>query len=101
MRIVSLSLCFFALSTLACTTDASRARDEMEGLDTSRDALGAYRVDVTGLAVSAGATAHLTLRVVDPNNQPVTQFDDLHTMPMHFVAVSTDLEDFLHLHPVL
>ena len=101
MRIVSFFFCGFALSTLACTVDASRAREEMRGLDPSRGGLGAYRVDVTAPAVSPGGTAHLTLHVLDPNNEAVTQFDDLHTMPMHFVAVSTDLQDFMHLHPVL
>jgi hypothetical protein len=88
----------FALAALACVPTP----DDEHADDTSSSALASYRVDVAGgAAVAAGSTAHLTLRVFDPNGQRVTAFDDLHTMPMHFVAVSSDLQDFMHLHPTL
>lgn len=63
----------------------------------------AYRATVTTnpSPVIAGAPAMLSVRVKGSRSTPVTQFDPLHTQAMHLIAVSSDLEDFIHVHPAL
>lgn len=51
-------------------------------------------------APSVGQSSTLYLRVYGPEGQ-VRRFDDLHTQPMHLIAVSQDLSDFAHAHPRL
>jgi hypothetical protein len=86
-------LATLAVALVACGAEAD---------ETAENALGSYRVDVkTAAPVTAGAVSSLTFRVFDPNDAQVRAFDLMHTEPMHFVAVSSDLKDFLHLHPAL
>lgn len=51
--------------------------------------------------VVVGAVTSLDVRVRTGQGAPITQFDPLHTQPMHLIAVSSDLEDFIHVHPAL
>ncbi len=50
---------------------------------------------------AVGASSRVYLRVLKQNGSVVRQFDDLHTQPMHLIAVSQDLADFQHVHPRL
>lgn len=52
-------------------------------------------------APAVGQSSSLFLRVYGPEGTQVRRFDDLHTKPMHLIAVSQDLEDFAHVHPQL
>ena len=65
--------------------------------------LVSFRANVTTnpSPVIVGSPTMLDVRVEGPGNVAVTQFDLLHTQPMHLIAVSSDLEDFIHVHPVL
>lgn len=47
-----------------------------------------------------GSSASLEVVIAKDGTQ-VTAFDDLHTQLVHMVAVSSDLNDFLHIHPDL
>jgi hypothetical protein len=100
MRTALVLACLFVSSTLACAVDSSSTEG---GIDASEDALSTYRIEasVTPSPVVVGSTPELAIRVVGSEDGPVTKFDDLHTQPMHVVAVSSDLKDFLHVHPVL
>ena len=61
-----------------------------------------YRVEVTPSApISPGQTAALSIQVFDSYGATVTAFDDVHTQKMHLIAVSSDLRDFVHVHPAL
>lgn len=50
-------------------------------------------------SLKASQPVTLTLRIVAPDGAPVTQFEKVHTEDMHLVLVSSDLEDFQHIHP--
>lgn len=95
MRLCSVLIC---LAVAACGVEVAPAEDA----DASEDALAGYRVQVTAPSpITPGSTAQLSIRVLGAGSTPVTQFDDLHTQKMHVVAVSSDLQDFLHVHPIL
>lgn len=96
------ALSCLAFSTLLGLGAACTASSQEEDADSSESELAAYRVQVsTAGAVTAGSNAQLSIRVLGANNTPVTQFDDLHTQVMHVVGVSSDLQDFIHVHPTL
>lgn len=59
------------------------------------------RVTTNPSRVIVGASTTLGVRVTGPRSVPVTQFDLLHTQPMHLIAISSDLQDFVHVHPAL
>lgn len=92
---------FVSLLLTACA--ASAPANDPDGVESSEDALATYRVkaSVSPSPVQPGSTAELAIRVLGANDVPVTAFDDLHTQKMHVVAVSSDLQDFMHVHPVL
>lgn len=48
----------------------------------------------------AGEPATIQLAVVDANGQPVQSFSLNHEKEIHLIAVSSDLSEFSHLHPV-
>lgn len=61
-----------------------------------------YRLRVsTSPAPAVGQTSTVYLRVFRQDGVQVRRFDDLHTKPMHLIAVSQDLQDFQHVHPRL
>jgi len=88
---------FLSLLVTSCAAEA------VPDAERSEDALATYRVETSTSPspVRPGTAAALMIRVVGANNVPVTRFDDLHTQKMHVVAVSSDLQDFLHVHPTL
>ncbi len=51
--------------------------------------------------VTVGSLASLDIKINGPRKTQVTEFDSLHTQSMHLIAVSSDLEDFIHVHPAL
>lgn len=62
----------------------------------------AYRLSVNAWpAPVVGQASRVFLRVYRQDGSLVRAFDDLHTQPMHLIAVSQDLEDFQHVHPRL
>lgn len=61
-----------------------------------------YRLRVTASpAPAVGQTSRVYLRVYKQDGSLLRQYDDLHTRPMHLIAVSEDLRDFQHVHPAL
>ena len=49
----------------------------------------------------AGAANEWTFRIVDDENEPVTDFEYAHGMRSHLIVVRRDLSRFQHLHPEL
>lgn len=47
-----------------------------------------------------GKPAKVTLTLTDKSGAKVDQLASLHTKPVHLIAVSEDLTDFIHTHPV-
>lgn len=99
MHLARLSAALFVTTLAACAGEPT----EGAGAEASANALSEYRVEVRTPAptVQAGGTVPLAVRVLGANDAPVTAFDDLHTQAMHLVAVSSDLQDFFHVHPTL
>jgi hypothetical protein len=87
----------FLLGVAGCATASESATS------TSADTTPSYTATVTTTpgtpAVGAGTPVDVVVR--DASGATVTQFDLVHTMPMHFIAVSSDLNDFIHIHPTL
>ncbi len=100
MRIARLAAAFLVATLVAC---AGEPADGTEGVDVAESALSEYRIEVKSSAptIQSGGDVPLAIRVLGANGTPVTEFDDLHTQPMHLVAVSSDLQDFIHIHPTL
>ena len=99
MRSPVLAACFLGLAVACGAADST----EEDPTDSDEQELVAYRTTVTTNPSRAivGSPTSLNVRVKGPGNTAVTQFDPLHTQPMHLIAVSSDLEDFIHLHPAL
>lgn len=93
-----LTACVFGLLA-GCAADATDADPAGE----SEQDLTAFRTTVTTnpSPVVVGGTTSIDVRVKGPGNAPVTQFDLLHTQPMHVIGVSADLQDFFHVHPAM
>jgi hypothetical protein len=99
MKISSL-ICVSALGlTFGCgganeaATDKEPAEQEVVGYSAA--------VTTNPSPVVVGAPALLDVRVTGSHATPLTHFDLLHTQTMHLIAVSSDLEDFIHVHPAL
>lgn len=52
-------------------------------------------------APKVGRETTVNISVQDAAGAAVTKFADLHTKPMHLIAVSEDLSEFHHVHPAL
>ncbi|MBL8162657.1 MAG: hypothetical protein JNJ61_11775 [Anaerolineae bacterium] len=64
--------------------------------------MGKYRLTMLTepAAVQAGQPFTLTLDFFQEDGEtPVTEFDEVHTKPLHLILLSADLQQFLHLHP--
>jgi hypothetical protein len=54
----------------------------------------------TPLVIKAGEPAHLTVDLFDPENpQGLHHFHPMHEKLMHLILISSDLQNFAHLHP--
>lgn len=93
------ALAVVSLLLVACGAEAPAS----EAVERSEAALAVYRVEASASPSSPqpGSMADLAIRVFGSNDVPVSAFDDLHTQKMHVVAVSSDLQDFIHVHPAL
>lgn len=60
---------------------------------------GGYRLDAVGAPTTTGAEQDLTLTVLGPDSQPVTDFELSHEKELHLIAVRADGTDFRHVHP--
>lgn len=71
-------------------------------MDMDHMAMNQYRLVMTTdpAEVQAGQPFALTLSFFQSDGQtPLTEFDEVHTRPLHLILLSTDLQQFLHLHP--
>lgn len=96
-----LALVLAFLSAAGCGASDSAEQDDDPTSDSASE-LSQYKAVVTTVPapVVVGAPASLSIAVHGPGGAPITAFDPMHTKPMHLIAVSSDLEDFIHVHPV-
>ena len=96
---LALVLAFFG--TGGCGAASSDVEEEDPTTEASSE-LSQYKATVTTVPapVIVGSPASLSIAVHAPGGAPITAFDPMHTKPMHLIAVSSDLEDFIHVHPV-
>ena len=102
MKLSMLAACGVLGLVVGCSGGEESFEDDPTEEDEQALASG-YRARVTTnpSRVIVGAPTQLDVRVTGPRSTPVTQFDPLHTQAMHLIAVSSDLEDFVHVHPAL
>ena len=60
-----------------------------------------YTLDLAAAALPAGPATPLAFRILGPDGEPVTAFDDSHEEDLHLIAVRRDLSGFQHVHPAL
>jgi hypothetical protein len=90
---------------MAVTYDGSTLRLFVNGVQVlvpvTPDIVGRYHLDVEWLP-SGGGTGTLRLVVREPRTTTIARrFEWLHERPFHLFAISDDLREFSHLHPVL
>jgi hypothetical protein len=68
------------------------------GLAVSEDG---YTLALDASALPAGAATPVAFRLLGPDGQPVTAFDENHDKDLHLIAVRRDLTGFQHVHPEL
>lgn len=83
----------------ACTQGDDRGDNDAED---SQDLTARYsaRISTMPATIVAGSPASVGVQIFR-STTAVTAFDDLHTQKLHFIAISSDLEDIVHVHPVL
>jgi len=60
-----------------------------------------YTLDLAAAALPAGPATPLAFRILGPDGEPVTAFDESHEEDLHLIAVRRDLSGFQHVHPAL
>jgi hypothetical protein len=89
-----------ALITMVAGCGASRGDDAASsGSAVGTQFTATVTTNPTTPVVAADTAVDVLVR--DGSGAIVKSFDLVHTMPMHFVAVSSDLNDFIHIHPTL
>jgi hypothetical protein len=76
---------------------AASAVDVPKGLQTTQDG---YTLALDRPALPA-AQSDLSFRVLDPQGEPLTEYDTSHDQDLHLIAVRRDLTGYQHVHPEL
>src|SRR5687767_8623819 len=62
---------------------------------------GGYTLALDAATLPAGAAAPVAFRLLGPDGQAVSAFDENHDEDLHLIAVRRDLSGFQHVHPDL
>ena len=62
---------------------------------------GGYTLEVDRPDLPAGSATPVSFRILGPDGQPVTAYDESHDEDLHLIAVRRDLTGFQHVHPDL
>lgn len=57
-----------------------------------------YKLDLDSAILDRGRT-EVAFRVLGPDREPVTDYEEIHEKDLHFIAVRRDLTGFQHVHP--
>ncbi|MDF5752475.1 hypothetical protein [Spongiactinospora sp. TRM90649] len=79
------------------TKAAAAKNDTPGGLQVSQDG---YTLTPVTTTVKPDAETDFRFTVTAPDGRPLTDYEVSHEKKLHFIVVSRDLGDFLHLHPV-
>ncbi len=82
----------------ALTTNEDPTEQTDEDLSSNRYRL---KIGTNPSPVESGTRTTLNVTVTAADRSHVTKFDLLHTKPMHLIGVSSDLSEFMHIHPDL
>ena len=85
-------------------TNQNTAAEKPELLETGKPIVtekGVYSIDLktNPTEVKAGEDTALTFEIKSPEGETVKNFEIVHEKPMHLLIVSSDLDEFYHLHP--
>jgi hypothetical protein len=90
----------------AATDGEHRTADAPGGQDTHLPggllvSEGGYTLDVDPPDLPAASATPVPFRILGPDGQPVTTYDESHDEDLHLIAVRRDLTGFQHVHPDL
>lgn len=96
-----------SLFVASCKTEVktnTNAEEKNEVLETGKAIItesGVYSIDLktNPTDIKAGEETTLSFEIKNPKNELVKDFEIVHEKPMHLLIVSSDLEEFYHLHP--
>lgn len=57
------------------------------------------KLELNPSALTAGQKGEIAFKVLGPDGEPITKFEEAHTKQVHLIVVSQDLEEFAHVHP--
>jgi hypothetical protein len=77
---------------------AAAGGQPVKGLLVSQDG---YTLDLAADAAAAGVAIPVAFRILGPDGDPVTAYDESHGQDLHLIAVRRDLSGFQHVHPTL
>ncbi|CAL9463405.1 hypothetical protein SUDANB121_02699 [Nocardiopsis dassonvillei] len=75
---------------------AVNASHTPSGLQVSQDG---YTLETVGAPGRAGGEETLAFRILGPDGEPVTEFDESHDKRMHLIVVGRDMTGYQHVHP--
>jgi len=86
-------------------TDASSGDDGGQGADSFPGGLmvseQGYTLAVSQDDLPAGEAVSVGFRVLGPDGEPITEYDETHDKDLHLIVVRRDLSGFQHVHPEL
>lgn len=106
LKIIALVISVFL--AVSCKTEVktnqNTAAETPKALETGKPIVtenGVYSIDLktNPTEVKAGEDTALTFEIKSPKGEIVKNFEIVHEKPMHLLIVSSDLEEFYHLHP--
>jgi len=110
-KITFIALAFSIFLSVSCKTEvktnqniAANTAEKPEVLETGKAIItekGVFSIDLktNPTEVKAGEDTALTFEIKNPKNELVKDFQIVHEKKMHLLVVSSDLDEFYHIHP--
>jgi hypothetical protein len=97
------SAIIFTFALVSCSKPEQKNVKESTVVKTPVAPIKKYQLSLTNepAVIKANKPVKFTFRITDLDGKPVTQFEEVHEKLMHLIVVSSDLEKFWHIHPVL
>jgi len=92
---------FGVIALIVASLGCSSGRSNDDASENALTAQFSATVTTNPATVAVNVPTQLDVRIADASGTPVKEFDPLHTQNLHLIAVSSDLEDFIHVHPDL
>lgn len=78
--------------------DPAESPAQLRGLSIEQDG---YRLSAVEAPARAGESGELSFRILDPDGEPLTDFETTHEKDLHLIVVRADGAGYRHVHPTL